>query len=74
MMMTGTLNGRIYMDEVANNEIVRLGDLEVWEFTNGRQRDGHDGRWWHPHPMHIHGMQFQVLELGGSRTARNTRR
>ena len=33
--MTGTLNGRTFvMDEVAADEIVRLGDLEIWEFIN----------------------------------------
>ena len=35
MMMTGTINGRSFMmDEVASEEIVRLNDLEIWEFYN----------------------------------------
>ena len=63
-MMTGTLNGRSFvMDEVAKDEKVRLGDLEVWEFYNAEDGMGmgmmHGA---HPHPMHIHGVQFQVLE------------
>ena len=64
MHMVGTLNGRTFvMDEIADDEIVRLGDLEIWEFYNSEggmgMMMGGDG---HPHPMHIHGVQFQVLE------------
>ena len=37
-MMTGTLNGRTFvMDEVAADEKVRLGDLEIWEFYQFRE-------------------------------------
>lgn len=65
-MMTGTLNGRTFvMEEVARDEIVRLGDLEIWEFYNaegGMGGMGMMGGSGHPHPMHIHGVQFQVLE------------
>lgn len=66
MQMTGTLNGRTFaMDEVARDEIVSLGDLEIWEFYNtegGMGGMGMMGGGGHPHPMHIHGVQFQVLE------------
>ncbi len=62
MHMTGTLNGRSYvMDEVASDEIVRLGDLEIWEFFNTEAGMGMMGGG-HPHPMHIHNVQFQVVE------------
>jgi len=64
MHMTGTLNGRTFvMDEVARNEKVRLGDLEVWEFYNSEGGGmGMMGGGGHPHPIHIHNVQFQVLE------------
>jgi FtsP/CotA-like multicopper oxidase with cupredoxin domain len=53
------LNNRIYgaMDEYANDEIVRAGTTEVWEFANnstiGMQMS---------HPMHIHNVHFRVIE------------
>ena len=66
--MVHTINDRLFeMDAVAQDEIVRLGDLEVWEFVN---LEGGGGMGMGmgmmnmemPHPMHIHGVQFQVLE------------
>ncbi|MGH8117360.1 MAG: multicopper oxidase family protein [Rhodanobacteraceae bacterium] len=47
-------NGRSFqMDEVAPDEIVRLGTTEVWEFANSMMM---------AHAIHLHGLQFQVLE------------
>lgn len=67
--MIHTINGKVFeMDAVDSNEVVRLGDLEVWEFINLGGRGGGmsmGGGMMHmvmPHPMHIHGVQFQVLE------------
>lgn len=66
--MAGSINGRSFvMDEVASDERVRLGDLEVWEFANvgggmGMMGGGMGGMMSQPHPMHIHGVQFQVIE------------
>jgi FtsP/CotA-like multicopper oxidase with cupredoxin domain len=59
-----TLNGRTFdMKSVARDEIVKLGDLEVWEFENVIGNGmGMMGGMNLPHPMHIHGLQFQVLE------------
>ena len=65
-MMSGgmrwLLNGRPYnQDEVAANEIVQLNTTEVWELSNavaGMMMSM-------PHPLHIHGLQFQVLERQG---------
>lgn len=56
------LNGRSFeIESVAGNEVVKLGDLEVWEFDN--QPGIVDGTMMETaHPMHIHGVQFQVLE------------
>lgn len=51
------LNGRTFeMEEVADNEIVPFGATEVWEFVN------QPGTMEMIHPMHIHGVQFQILE------------
>jgi FtsP/CotA-like multicopper oxidase with cupredoxin domain len=66
--MVHTINGRVFeMDAVANDEIVRLGDLEIWEFANLEGGSGGMGMGGMmnmpmPHPMHMHGVQFQVLE------------
>lgn len=54
------LNGRVFeMEAVANNEIVKLNTVEVWEFDN---QPGDGGMMETAHPMHIHGLQFQVIE------------
>jgi FtsP/CotA-like multicopper oxidase with cupredoxin domain len=55
--MNWYLNGRTFeMEEVARDEVVRLGDLEVWEFVN------QSGMMGMIHPMHVHNVQFQVIE------------
>jgi FtsP/CotA-like multicopper oxidase with cupredoxin domain len=55
--MNWTINGRTWeMDGVARDEVVRLGEIEVWEFVN------QDRGMTMLHPMHIHEVQFQVLE------------
>jgi FtsP/CotA-like multicopper oxidase with cupredoxin domain len=64
--MVHTINNRLFeMDSVAQDEIVRLGDLDVWEFVNLEGGGGGMGMGMMnmemPHPMHIHGVQFQVL-------------
>ena len=61
--MIHTINGRVFeMDSVAPDEVVRLDDLEVWEFAN---LEGGGGMGMMnmelPHPMHIHSVQFQIL-------------
>jgi len=61
--MRWSLNGRGFeMNSVAEDEIVKLGDLEVWEFKN--QAGGGMGMMNEslPHPMHVHGLQYQVIE------------
>ncbi|TAN28271.1 MAG: twin-arginine translocation signal domain-containing protein [Castellaniella sp.] len=51
-------NGRSFkMGAVASDEIVRLGTTEVWEFINSPMM---------AHAIHLHGLQFQVLERTGS--------
>lgn len=65
--MVHTINDHLFeMDVVEQDEIVRLGDLEVWEFVNLEGGGSGMGMGMMnmelPHPMHIHGVQFQVLE------------
>jgi FtsP/CotA-like multicopper oxidase with cupredoxin domain len=51
-------NGRSFeMDTVAPDEVVQLGTSEIWEFANNRMM---------AHAIHLHGLQFQVLERIGS--------
>lgn len=53
-----SINGRIFnMDRV--DEVVSAGSTEVWELDNSEGDE--------IHPMHIHGVQFQVLERTGGR-------
>ncbi|SMO64063.1 multicopper oxidase family protein [Gracilimonas mengyeensis] len=57
-MMTGhTINGRQFeMERV--DERVPQGDTEIWEFINNSNV---------PHPMHVHAVQFKVLDRSGAR-------
>lgn len=65
--MFWTINGRTFeMESVADDEEVRLNSLEVWEFINqpgsmgmGMMSDMAEEM---AHPIHVHGLQFQVLE------------
>jgi FtsP/CotA-like multicopper oxidase with cupredoxin domain len=60
-MMVWTINGRVYeMMETANDEMVWLGDTEAWEWVNNSPI---------PHPMHIHNVQFQVLQRSSPATS-----
>ena len=59
-MMRGQafLNGRTFdMEAVADDERVRLGTTEVWEFVNDSPM---------AHPMHVHNLQFRVIERSGA--------
>ncbi|MDQ7035804.1 MAG: multicopper oxidase domain-containing protein [Anaerolineae bacterium] len=65
--MAATINGQSFeMTGVDANEIVQAGDLEVWEFINPPSSMGRGmGRGMGmvmPHPMHIHNVQFQVID------------
>ncbi|TAN04984.1 MAG: multicopper oxidase family protein [Rhodanobacteraceae bacterium] len=51
-------NGRSYQpDQVAADEIVKLNTTEIWEFENNMMM---------AHAIHLHGLQFQVLERRNS--------
>lgn len=64
--MQWAINGRTFqMDDVADNEIFQLGTREVWKFSNtggGMMRMMNM-----PHPIHLHGKQFRVIERSGVR-------
>ncbi len=65
MGMGWTINGRTFeMTATARDEVVKLGDLEVWQFNNqaGSGRGMMGGGMALPHPMHVHGLQYQVIE------------
>ena len=64
--MAWTINGRTFqMEAVADDETVRMNSLEVWDFINSGGGMGMMGMLNMPHPIHLHGLQFQVLERGG---------
>jgi len=59
--MRGSLNGRTFMmDEVAADERLPVGQPVVWTFSNPSSM-----MMSMPHPMHIHGVRFRVLQRRG---------
>jgi len=53
------LNGRVFeMEEVADDEVVKLGTSEVWQFVNEASM-GMMGAM--PHPIHVHGVQYRIV-------------
>ena len=65
--MRGFLNGRRFdtsdMTTVANDERLPAGEASLWSFTN------ETGGMAMPHPMHIHGVQFRILDRSGGMPA-----
>jgi len=60
--MQWLLNGRTFeMTATAPNEVVKLDTLEMWEFVNTSGGMGMMGGGM-AHPMHVHNLQFQVVE------------
>ncbi len=63
--MHGLINGRTFrMQEVAGDETVRLNSTELWELANDDRPMGMMMPM--PHPVHLHGKQFQVIERSGA--------
>jgi FtsP/CotA-like multicopper oxidase with cupredoxin domain len=57
------INGRSFkLEEVAQDEIVKPNALEVWEFVNEQNPNEMMEKMGMVHPMHIHGVQFQVID------------
>ena len=66
--MRGFQNGRRFdMQAVDDDERLPLGRAAVWTFTN----DGPGMAM--PHPMHIHGVRFRILERSGKTVAGDLR-
>ncbi|WP_349431331.1 multicopper oxidase domain-containing protein [Methylomarinum sp. Ch1-1] len=60
--MSALLNGRSYkMNDVRADEVIPVNTLQVIEFDNGFHHGMH-GMMAMPHPMHLHGEQFQVIK------------
>ncbi len=61
--MSGLLNGRSYkMNDIREDEIVPVNSLQLMEFDNGFHGMGGMGGMRMPHPMHLHGEQFQIIK------------
>jgi len=59
--MIWTLNGRVFeLDAVAPDEYLPFEQLEVWDFVNNTMI---------AHPMHIHNVQFNVIERQSNMSA-----
>ena len=54
------INNKVY-DKNRIDEVVTVGSTEIWVFDNSTGAE--------PHPMHIHGVQFQVLDRVGGRNS-----
>ncbi len=52
------LDGKIF-DANRRDEVVKAGTVEIWEFDNSTGTE--------IHPMHLHGLQFQVIQRSGGR-------
>jgi FtsP/CotA-like multicopper oxidase with cupredoxin domain len=62
--MQWSINGRVFqMEDVADDEIVQLGSKEIWEFNNIGGGMMHMMNM--PHPIHLHGKQFRIIERSG---------
>ncbi|OQK17948.1 bilirubin oxidase [Methyloprofundus sedimenti] len=63
--MSALLNGRSYkMNDIRQDEVVPVNTVQLMEFDNGFHGMGGMGMMGMsmPHPMHLHGEQFQVLK------------
>ncbi|HEY8037081.1 MAG TPA: multicopper oxidase domain-containing protein [Methylobacter sp.] len=60
--MSALLNGRSYkMNDIQPDEIIPINSLQLIEFDNGFGGGMH-GMMNMPHPMHLHGEQFQIVK------------
>jgi blue copper oxidase len=62
--MSALLNGRSYkINDIQPDEIIPVNSLQLIEFDNGFDGGMHGGMMMNmPHPMHMHGEQFQIVK------------
>jgi len=61
--MSALLNGRSYkMNDIQPDEMIPVNSLQLIEFDNGFDGGGMHGMMNMPHPMHLHGEQFQIVK------------
>jgi FtsP/CotA-like multicopper oxidase with cupredoxin domain len=61
--MSALLNGRSYkMNDIQPDEIIPVNTLQLIEFDNGFSGGMHGMMMDMPHPMHLHGEQFQIVK------------
>jgi len=61
--MSALLNGRSYkMNDIREDEIIPVNTLQLMEFDNGFHGGMGGMGMGMPHPMHLHGEQFQVVK------------
>lgn len=59
--MSALLNGRSYkMNDIRSDEVIPVNTLQLMAFDNGFKR--RMGMMTMPHPMHLHGEQFQIIK------------
>jgi FtsP/CotA-like multicopper oxidase with cupredoxin domain len=72
--MSALLNGRSYkMNDVRKDEMIPVNTLQLIEFDNGFHGGMH-GMMSMPHPMHLHGEQFQIVKREVSSRAKSNYR
>ncbi len=61
--MSALLNGRSYkMNDIQPDEVIPVDTLQLIEFDNGFSGGMHGMMMAMPHPMHLHGEQFQIVK------------
>ncbi|CAA9891787.1 Bilirubin oxidase [Candidatus Methylobacter favarea] len=61
--MSALLNGRSYkMNDIQPDEIIPVNSLQLIEFDNGFDGGMQGMMMSMPHPMHVHGEQFQIVK------------